>query len=69
MIPKTICCVVIVGEATDDMCTFMCITVLATCMICGLTSVSYQSSLSKELIKLFDLYLDNSIKKEKTNRS
>jgi len=26
--------IALVGEATDDMCTFMCITVLATCMIC-----------------------------------
>mgnify|MGYP007091315963 CR=1 FL=1 len=28
-------------------------------------SASYQSSLSKEIVKLYDLYLDNSIKKRK----
>ena len=30
-----------------------------------MTSVSYQSSLSKEINKLYDLYRDNAIKKRK----
>ena len=32
-----------------------------------MTSVSYESSLSKEIITFYDLYRNNSIKKEKTN--
>ena len=35
------------------------------CTVHVMTSLSYQSSLSKEIIKLYDLYPDNSIKKRK----